>query len=120
MIINNRDFYQISGDPRSKSLPVREGTEIDCSECFIWRNKEREPYGACAKSVAVVASTTCFMRELIRCRLWKGSHVTACWTSASSEFSSETYKQSFAVLVRNAFFVVLLFSIVFFDKLAFF
>ncbi len=32
VIINNRDFYKITGDPRSKSLPKREGTDIDCSK----------------------------------------------------------------------------------------
>ena len=32
VIINNKEFYQIMNDPRSKHLPVREGTEIDCGK----------------------------------------------------------------------------------------
>ena len=35
VIINNRDFYQIMGDQKSKSLPTREGTEIDCGTLFF-------------------------------------------------------------------------------------
>ena len=35
VIINNRDFYQIMDDQKSKSLPTREGTEIDCGRLLI-------------------------------------------------------------------------------------